>query len=553
MDPVIFPETFEGLDDAALATLRAAALAEGSALVSAETFSTESADRADVLDAGIARIDAELAVRAEADAALAARLATQKAKFAAPAAPAAEDDVLEGVIVEPAAVVAAAGKASRTITVPSAAAVVANAPAAVLPKGGNPERAIIAGAGVPGFRGGDVITMKDIVAPMLNRFATYQGVTFAQDVLFQMRFAPVAAEFQATKQTMQEVLDKVVDQSRLVNAETGETGLIAAGGWCAPTPQEYDICVLAGLDGELDLPTMGMPRGSLSYFRHLPYDVVAAQLAAGIGCYTQAELEAEPPLVKPCVEIDCPTPVTAELDACSLCIRAGIIQMKGFPEYVAAWMDLAMIAWARFVNARKINELIAAITADAGAPIVIPATFGSISALLSAIRLAVVDLRAFHGMTQDRTFEVVLPYWVHDVLAVDKSRRQFNSEDDYTEAEFRADLAEVGVRPQFIKDWVGQDGGFGGAVPATVWPSTVQFMLYPAGAYVWAREEIITVSTLQDTALLQTNRTQLLFVEYASKVIPACGSGRIYEVTLCPNGTTGGPLVGTGSNACPIA
>ena len=550
MDPVIFPESFADLDDVALGALRDAAIAEGTALVNAETFSDSDATRAVELADGVDRIDAEVALRAEADAALAAKRDAVAAKFGAKTepvteAPAVEDEVLEGVIVEEPVVAAAAPKPNgRTIT--------RRAEAPVLPTGGNPTRAIVAAAGVPGFRGGETIEMRDVIPAMMSRFQSYKGVQHAQDLLFQLKLPDLPESLMATRQNFNEVVQRAVDESRLVNPETGETGLIATGGWCAPAPQEFDICILAGLDGLLDLPTVGMPRGSLSYFRHLPFSDISAQLAAGFDCYTPTELEAEPPLEKPCVEIDCPTPVTAELDACSLCIRAGLLQMKAFPEYVAAWMDLAMIAYARFLNARKINQLIANITADSGAPTLMPGTFGSIQALLGAIRLAALDLRAFHGMTQERVLEVVLPWWIHDVLAVDKSRRQFNSEDAYTEADFRRDLADVNVRVQFVKDWVGQDGGFGGATPATDWPGSVNFLIYPAGAYVEAREDIINVSTLQDTALLTTNRVQLLFIETGTTVIPACGTGRQYVVEICPSGATAGPIATTpGTVTCP--
>lgn len=553
MDPVIFPESFDSLSDAELTALRDAAVAEGTALSTATTFSHADAERCVELADGVDRINAELGARAEADAALAARREELAARFAPPAAEVTEP-VADAAPAEEAPLVASApvtppARGARTIVVPPAAAVVANGPTPALPvqdgRTGNAARAIIAAAGVEGFRGGQEIQMRDIVPAMMSRLASYKGVQHAQDLLFQMRMPELPSDLVATRMNFQEVLDRVVDQSRLVNPTTGETGLIAAGGWCAPAPQEYDVCILAGLDGLLDLPTMGMPRGSLSYFRHLALSAVTTQLAAGFDCYTPAELEAEPPLVKPCVEIDCPTPVTAELDACSLCIRAGLLQMKAFPEYVAAWMDLAMIAYARFLNARKINELVAAITADSGAPVVIPATFGAIQAVLNAIRLAAIDLRAFHGMTENRVLEVVLPYWVHELLAVDKSRRQFNSEDAYTLADFRSDLADLNVRVQFVKDWVGQDGGFGSAVPATTWPASVNFLIYPAGAYVEAREEIINVSTLQDTALLTTNRVQLLFVEHATKVIAACGTGRQYTVEICPSGATAGPIATT--------
>lgn len=554
MPPFELPEGYQSLDDAALTALADAARAEGVAISAQETFSTADADRLDVLSLGIDAIDAELAVRAEQDAALAARLEAGKAKFAV--APVVEvapvvAEVIEVVVDEP--VIAAVEVAP--VVRPTARQIVANAPAPVIPAGANPQRAIIAAAGVNGVKAGSTVTLMDVVPAAMANWKSYIGVDHAAPApLYQIQLPALpdalTVKGHPSAEQMSEIIRLATDESRLVGAN-GETGLIAAGGWCAPAPQEFNICVLAAFDGELDLPTIGMPRGSLSYFRHLDYSNVAAQLASGFACYTPTQLEVMPALTKPCVEIDCPTPVTAELDACSLCIRAGILQRKAFPEYIAAWMDLAMIAYRHFLNQRKIGQLVALIAADSGATVTIPATFGSISALLSAIRLAAVDLRAFHGMAEDRTLEIVLPYWIHDVLVVDHSRRQFEGDDGYTLASWTAELNDIGVRAQYVKDWAGQDGGFGGATPATTWPGSVDFLIYPAGAYILAREDIINVGTLQDSTLLTINREQLLFLETGNQVIAACGTGRHYTVAICPSGATAGPIATTpGAETC---
>jgi hypothetical protein len=241
-------------------------------------------------------------------------------------------------------------------------------------------------------------------------------------------------------------------------------------------------------------------------------------------------------VVKPCFEIPCATPVTGTLDARGLCLRAGILQQKAFPELIAAWMDLALIAYAHYLNAFNIAEIVA----GSGAAIVTPTTFGVISQVFDAVALQATVYRAQNGMAADALLEVVFPYWLPTLMAVDQERRQFNSED---QNDFASDLAELNVRAQYVKDF--QDSAFVAADPVTLWPTTVQFLLFAPGAWVRGTEDIISVSTLYDSTLLTTNRVQLLFVEAGTKMLPWCGPSKLVTVSICASGATGGPIATT--------
>lgn len=537
------PDELAGLSaaelDALLAAVRDEAADITDALSDPATADDADLDRlellagyVDTLNAALNVVEVATAERAEKAAALAARIAP--AQLAA-ADPEPVEEVEEPVADEPVAVVAAL---EGVIVAPAPRRVVALAPKVKLPADTR-EVAIVAAAGLPGIQGGSRVQMIDLVKPAFSRWDSYAGVALAKDQLFTLNAPPRDPRLVVTGQNDQSVMEYAGDQSRLKPLPTAKataTGIVAAGGWCAPAEQRYDICTLACLDGILDVPTIAMPRGSISYFRHLDYSTVATAIAAGEFCFTNAQLVALPPVVKPCFEIPCATPINATLDVCGLCIRAGLLQQKAFPELIAAWMQLALIAFAHFLNARNIAQMVA----GSGVVIAMPATFGAIAAFLDAVYLQATVYRAQNGMCMDAPLEIVAPYWLPEIFEVDQERRQFDNDDDN---DWLTDLGEHNIRVQFIKDY--QDAAFTAASPITSWPTTVEFMMYAPGAWVRGSEDIISVSTLVDSTLLQTNRVQLLFIETATVMLPWCGPSIRVSVPLCPSGATAGPIAST--------
>lgn len=540
----------DGLSATELDALLAAVRDEGAALLSAlndpATAEGVDLDRVAVLAAHIPTLEAAKTALSEAAEARATLAAELTAKFAVadievPAEVPAEPVV--AAVETPAPVVAAAGNAVQH---PKPAAVVAAAPKVDAPVDTRTV-AIVAAAGVPGMRGGEVRNgLLDFVKPAAAKWGSYANMTqgLVSDELFSLRAPERDPRLVANGQNDQAVMKYAADEHRLRNSETGATGVVAAGGWCAPAEQRFDICTLAEVDGILDVPTISMPRGSISYFRQLDYSTVNTALnASGLFSFTNAQLVASP-VVKPCFEIPCATPVTGTLDARGLCLRAGILQQKAFPELIAAWMDLALIAYAHYLNAFNIAEIVA----GSGAAIVNPTTYGVISQILEAVALQATVYRAQNGMAANATLEAVFPWWVPALATIDHSRRQFNADVRYTAADLNSDLAALNVRAQWVKDF--QATAFVAADPVTLWPTTVNFLLFAPGAWVRGTEDIISVSTLYDSTLLQTNRVQLLFVEAGTKMLPWCGPSKLVTVSLCASGETGGPVAPVGANTC---
>jgi hypothetical protein len=555
------PEELGGLSAADLDALLAAAREEAAeiqtALSDPDTADTADlarlgflADSVDAINVALAAVATVAAERAEVAAAALARinpvaLAAVEDEIV-PDAEVADELAAEEAVVEAAeAVVAAVEVPTVTgIIMPSPRSVAALAPKGKLPTPVTREVAIVAAAGLSGVRGGQAVSLADMVKPAIKRWESYQGYAGnQQDELFSLRAPARDPKLVASGRSFsdQEVMEYAANQSRLsrlASAKPQHKGIVAAGGWCAPAEQRFDICTLAELDGILDVPTIGMPRGSLSYFRQLDYSTVATAIAAGEFTFTNAQLVVDPPVVKPCFEIPCASPVNATLSVVGLCLRAGLLQNKAFPELIEAWMRLALIAFAHYRNARNIAQIVA----GSGTAIVTPVSFGAISQVYEAVALQATVYRAQNGMAMDAELEVVFPYWLPEVFQIDHERRQFNSEGSF---DFAADLAELNVRAQWVKDY--QDSAFVAADPVTLWPTTVNFLLYAPGAWVRGSEDVINVSTLVDSTLLQTNRLQLLFFEAADVMLPWCGPSKQVTVAICATGTTAGPMAAVGT------
>ena len=148
-------------------------------------------------------------------------------------------------------------------------------------------------------------------------------------------------------QDQYDVVMAAAKESRL-----GPNGLIAAGGWCAPSEQIYGFCELETVTGLLDIPSVQANRGGISFTRGPSY----AELAATWG-FVQTEAEAEAGTVKVCQEIDCPPWEEVRLDAVGFCVTAPVLTNAAFPELINRVLQIGTVAHAHKVNAYIINKI----------------------------------------------------------------------------------------------------------------------------------------------------------------------------------------------------
>lgn len=326
-------------------------------------------------------------------------------------------------------------------------------------------------------------------------------------------------------------------QSALKQVEAGKS-LTAAAGWCAPSEILYDLCSLSSLDGMLDIPTIQASRGGFQ----IPEDggpnfATIYDMIGDDGDVILTEYDVENGAEKVCVEVPCPPFVDIRLDVAYLCLTGNLLQQRGYPEAVTQFSQEAITALAHKVNASMIARLVA----GSGTPVTIaePASADdAASNLLSAVELAITDMRYRHRMALNTTVEVVLPAWVVGPMRASLARRRGVDLISVSDAQIVAWFALRGARVQFVYDW--QDafsgGTFGALTAATAFPTTVSFLVYPAGTWIKGEQDVINLDTIYDNAMLTQNQFTALFVEDGLSAMKMCADSRLYTTTVEPFG-----------------
>lgn len=372
------------------------------------------------------------------------------------------------------------------------------------------------------------------------------GVTFNREFPAELRITGTDAG-QAEK-----VLNHAIDETRLeggslvkaVEAGFKRTGsLTAAVGWCAPSETIYDLCELETMDGMLDIPEVEAARGGFFVPENGGPDFSVIYDSIGDdGDVILTEYDVENGAEKVCVEIPCPDFVEVRLDVAYICITGSLLQRRGYPEAVARFSRGAMVALAHKVN----ESVIARIVAQSGSVVTISADASgddAVSALLSAIELAIEDMKYRHRMGRTATMEVVLPAWVIAPMRAALARRAGVAEYNVTDAQILAAFTTRRAVPRFVYDWQdafsGQANSPGGATPITAFPANVDFLVYPAGTWVKPVRSVVNLDTVYDNALLTQNQYTALFAEDGFNVLKMCAESRHYRVPVDPSGVVG--------------
>lgn len=321
--------------------------------------------------------------------------------------------------------------------------------------------------------------------------------------------------------------------------------LTAAAGWCAPSENRYELCSLWDIDGIYDAPTTGAPRGGINYTDDFTWAQINDAAITSFTKLTEAEVIADE--TKSCAELPCPEFTDRRLDVAVTCITGQFLQAHAYPEVVTTWTDGLLTKHAYEIN----KDIIAQVVAFAGAPIVIPGQNDDTSAtasILAAIEVAAIDMRERSNMSFSQTLEVVLPRWILAQFRADISRRNAWHNDPFTltDGQIISWFATRNVRPQFVRGWQDAQSGLATGpgditapiTPITALPTEVNFLIYPAGAVVIAREDVVTLTNVYDSTNLTTNRFTQLFTEEGYAPIFPCGEVRQYTAQACPSGAT---------------
>lgn len=395
---------------------------------------------------------------------------------------------------------------------------------------------IHAAADLPGIPTGARIDFDKLVAATEARFRGFPTGGGKPGMQLKASIATIERPFDADVTQSVNADDdsalvaRAVDQSRL----PGQS-LVAAGGWCAPSETVYDLCEPETTSGMVSVPETQIRRGGLRF----PVSPLFSDIYTNTG-FIQTEAQNIAATPKPCYEIGCPSFTEVRLDAVGLCITAGILQQRGYPEMVSRVIRGALTAHAHRVNKYVIDKMVALSTAVT-APVI---GFGAWADTLSALELQVVDIRYKYRLGDNSAVEAVAPAWLKPIMRADLAVRNGSDPNSSTsDAQLTAHFRDRNVNVQWVLDW--QDsyaggGTLGGAAAATAWPTTAKILIYPAGTFVKGVADVIELSGIYDSVNIRTNSYTALFSEEAVLVAKRCMEGRVITLDeLCPSGRTG--------------
>jgi hypothetical protein len=433
------------------------------------------------------------------------------------------DDASSITDAEPAAVTAGAGGARTRARAADLAprqkkpAPPARRPVTLVAAAEAPERQ-------PGTAYADLMDVADAVG---RRASEYPSTPFPGEQRVRMRhgIAMLRKDYEpglvAASVTDSQVLDYAVDQSRLPGGS-----LIAAGGWCAPSETLYDLAEYEAADALVDLPEINVARGGIRFTPGPDF----RSIFDGTG-FSQTEAQAIAGQTKPCFRVDCP-PFTEERSGVEgLCITAGILQNKAYPELTARVIRGALAAHAHRISAKTIARMVALSTA---VPTLVNPGGGVATPTLNAIELAAEDIRYRHRMARGTVLEAVFPSWLLAAVRADLAWLGNVDALAVTDEQIRAWFTARRIRAQWVYDW--QDSAIGQATAAARWPATVSFLIYAAGTFVRGMGDVISLDTVYDSAGLVENEFTGLFTEESLLVAKLGHDSRVYTTPIAASG-----------------
>ena len=396
---------------------------------------------------------------------------------------------------------------------PSASAVRRHTVSPEAPKAQGPEVVITAAADVPGYAGGQNIGLLDVARAMHSKARTLNDRSPRVPVA-QITY-PIAPENKVGADLAHnlDVLDRVTKPSALT-----------ASGWCAPSTNLYDLFAIDAGDGLIDLPTVQVTRGGLN----VPGFIGFGDAADALWTWTEDSRDDEE--TKPCLYIPCPEFSDYRLEAEGLCITAGNLTDRAYPELTQRFVQLAINSHLHRLSA----AIIAKITGGATGVSMNAVNSSAAGSILNAIDLQVADYRSQYRMSVNSVLEAVFPLWTRELMRADLAMRNGVALTNVSDDDLAAHFSVRKVRPQFVHDYQPLYG-MGAAVE---WPASVSFLLYAAGSYVRGDGGTIDLGVVRDSVLNATNDYTAAWTEQLYLVAKVGPAAREVEVTLSVDGTT---------------
>ena len=152
---------------------------------------------------------------------------------------------------------------------------------------------------------------------------------------------------------------------------------------------------------------------------------------------------------------------------------------------------------------------------------------------LDAVELVANTTRQNYRMGFNETLEVVAPFWLKGAIRADLANRGGVDLLAITDAQIQSYFGARNVNVQWIYNWQSLVEGEEG------YPTTVQILVYPAGTFVKATNDVINLSGVYDAAGLTANEYTGLFMEEGIAIINRCFKSKLITIPVCAGGQTG--------------
>lgn len=395
---------------------------------------------------------------------------------------------------------------------------------------------LFASADVPGLPAGGQIDWSDLGRAFVARFGSLPKMSAAgaSRTPFSNRYGIASLRYEFSPEFQISGSD---GQAAVAAAERAAAmdNLSASGGWCAPSETLYDLCEMETDAGLVSFPEIQATRGG---FFHTTGPNFSDIFNDSGFCFTEAQdiagdYDSESPgdQGKPCYTVGCPDFEETRLDVCGICVRAGYLQSRAYPEMVDRTVRGVLIGHRHRVSSRLIASVIAGST-TVNVPIV-DANPGAISPILEALEMQKLSINYGYRRSPDAPVEIIAPVWFHAALRADASRRPGVDLISLSDERINAWLRERGIMPQFVYNW--QDLG----ASITAWPASIQVLMYPAGTWVKATSGVIDLGVIHDSTLMAFNNYSAAFSEEGLAMLKRCPDSRRLVIPFCPSGVVG--------------
>lgn len=400
-------------------------------------------------------------------------------------------------------------------------------------------------AGAPGFQAGPVTfghlaRAVDGITKGTRSARSFNGETRGA------HHAQVLAEVQRDLPLINDAHDLIAEIERVTSTVPKKRGsaervpatadaLVAAGGWCSPSEILYDFCDVPDATDLVSVPEITINRGGIRW----PAEPDMTEVFENFEFFfTEPELEVDPPPVKECIEIPCPDEFAEmRLAVVGYCVSAGILQTQGWPELIEWFMRHLTAEHLRAISRRTILDMVSDSTLRT---VDVAQTIGASGAVLNSLDLMACNIRLNRGLPRNAVVEGVAPSWLLNVIKADWAYRGSDlANHGVTDSQVESWLAARHIAIQWVGDWQSRGNGQPGRLDTVRWPGHVDVLMYPAGTWFRAMQNVIEIGIMYPKEQLVLNRYTRMFTEDAIAVGRRCHPSTVVRIPLAVDGAIG--------------